>query len=261
LSVSSVALLRIVAKLAAMAAVTAWLAPLTVLRRLLARDDASRRRAGSEGLRRWGRAFWRILGMRVRVEGAIPEAPYLLVSNHVSYVDILLLGGLLGPVFVSKAEVARWPILGYLTRVAGTVYLDRSRIRAIPQVMREMDAIRDAKLGVVLFPEGTTTDGTCVEPFRPSLLEAAAREARPVRWAALSYRTPPGAADARDAVAWWGDATLAGHMGKLLRLRGFEATVRFGDERVVAEDRKRLAAELEGWVRGAVAGSSGAETG
>ncbi|HKX45760.1 MAG TPA: 1-acyl-sn-glycerol-3-phosphate acyltransferase, partial [Planctomycetota bacterium] len=97
---------------------------------------------------------------------------------------------------------------------------------------------------VVLFPEGTSSRGVEVLPFRPSLLEPAAGGGFPVVPAAVSYRTPAGAPPASRAVCWWGDMTFAGHFVRLLGLPGFDARVAFGSEAPREPDRKVLADNL-----------------
>ncbi|NJN65057.1 MAG: 1-acyl-sn-glycerol-3-phosphate acyltransferase [Acidobacteria bacterium] len=218
----------------------------------LARDPVAKRRAGIRYLRPWARRCARAIGMRVTIRGTPPQGAFIAVSNHLSYCDIYLIGMTSPTVFVAKAEISRWPLLGAVTDAAGTLYIDRSRIRAIPQVVEQMDRIREAGLGVHFFPEGTTTDGSHVAPFRASLLEIAARAERPVHFAAIRYTAPPGWPPACDSICWWGDATLLDHLWGLLRLPYFEAEIVFGEEPVLERDRKELAHRLQEAVRGAL---------
>jgi 1-acyl-sn-glycerol-3-phosphate acyltransferase len=205
------------------------------------RDSEAGLRAGQRWLRRWCRGCSRALGMRIDVTGPVPQGSFILVSNHLSYCDIFLLGAIAAPFFVSKAEVGRWPVLGAVVRSAGCLFLDRRRIRDLPRVIEDMERIRDAGIGLVFFPEGTTSDGSGVAPFRAPLMEVASRAKRPVHYGALRYETPPGSRSARSAVCWWGDMTLVDHLWGLLRLPNFRAEVRFGDAPIVDGDRKRLA--------------------
>jgi 1-acyl-sn-glycerol-3-phosphate acyltransferase len=193
----------------------------------------------------WCRGVARIMGMRVRIVGRVPAAPYLLVTNHVSYTDIIALGATAAPIFVAKSEIARWPALGFLVREAGTVFLDRERIRHLPRVIEQVEQLCSSGLGLALFPEGTTGDGRSVQRFRPSLLEVAARSGLGVTPAALVYRTAPGCRPASERIAWVGSATLIGHIYPLLRLPWFEAQLVFGDRQVQGEDRKQLAETLQ----------------
>lgn len=192
----------------------------------------------------WGRSLAALFGMRIRVEGRPPEEAQLIVSNHLSYMDIVLLGATLRCTFVSKAEVAGWPFIGLAARSAGTLFLDRARKRQLPEVAARMQERLAAGQGLVLFPEGTSTGGDRVLPFRSALLEPAASGGIPVGFASLHYRTPPGWPPAQESVCWWGEMTLAPHVLNLLRMPGFDATVAFGSEPLVASDRKLLAAKL-----------------
>jgi 1-acyl-sn-glycerol-3-phosphate acyltransferase len=97
---------------------------------------------------------------------------------------------------------------------------------------------------VVIFPEGTSSRGATVEPFKSPLLALATRLGRPVHYAALGYRTPPGQPPADQAVCWWGNAPFGAHAFGLLGLRGIEATVDFGPDAIAEPDRKLLAERL-----------------
>jgi 1-acyl-sn-glycerol-3-phosphate acyltransferase len=147
-------------------------------------------------------------------------------------------------VFVSKAEVRDWPGIGWLARRFGTIFVERGRKRALPETNRRIDeALADGE-GVVVFPEGTSTRGDQVLPFRPSLLAPAAERGLPVRAASLHYSTLEGDAPASLAVCWWGDAPFLPHLRGLLALRGIEARIAFDSGPVQESDRKELAEKL-----------------
>jgi 1-acyl-sn-glycerol-3-phosphate acyltransferase len=193
----------------------------------------------------WARGTARIIGLCIRREGTAPSTPCLLVANHISYVDVVLLAASLPCAFVSKAEVARWPVLGPLARSMDTLFVERARKRGLTGVAAAMRVRLAAGETLVLFPEGTSTAGGGVSSFRSSLLGPAAELGLPVHYAALHYRTPPGAPPAALAVAWWGERTFLDHLLQLLRLRSFEARLVFGAEALHDSDRKRLAARLQ----------------
>lgn len=244
-------LLLVPLRLAAAAAVTAALY-LVMLAGQVALLGARRRRLawGNRMSRVWCRALARIVGMRVRVDGHPPRPPFLLVSNHQSYVDILLLGGAAGGVFVAKSEIARWPVLGYLGRSVGTVFVDRATKRDLTRVAALVaGGLADGR-GIVLFPEGTTGSGPDLLPFKPSLLEVAAAGDLPVHFAVLGYDDP--------AVPWVGDVHFVRHLLDLLRLPGYEARVRFGDAPVHDRDRKRLSEALRRAMERELDGEDGA---
>lgn len=188
------------------------------------------------------RGLLRIAGVRVRVEGEVPPGPGFLVTNHLGYLDVLVLAAQVEGVFVSRADVETWPLLGRLTRWSGTVYLDRERRADIPTVLQRMQAWLDRGALVVFFPEGTSGSGDAVMPFRSSLFDAAVRTAAPVHCATLRYDTAPGDPPARLAVNWWGDMEFAPHLWGLLGLRHVEARVCFAPDAIAGLDRKQTAA-------------------
>lgn len=187
----------------------------------------------------------RILGVRVEVVGPRPEPPFLLVSNHVSYLDILLIGAQVPAVFLSKAEVDDWPVVGALCRAAETLYVDRGSKRSLPAIQQQIASVMQGGRGVVFFPEGTTSEGRKVCRFRPSLLQMAAAGGIPVNYATLGYWTPEGGGTARDSVCWWGTMEFAPHLVRLLGLAHIDARLTFGERAVTSGDRKDLAARLE----------------
>lgn len=197
----------------------------------------------SANCQRWARGMCRIIGMSVDVEGA-PPAHGVVVANHLGYCDVFLLGSCFPTSFIAKSELSGWPLLGTVARSGGTLFVERARLRDIPRVFEAVTARLRAGQSVVMFPEGTSTDGTAVLPFKSSLLAGAAAEHHPVSFAALAYETPPGWPRAGELVAWWGDATLLPHLWHLLQIPKFRGTVRFGAEPIVEGDRKALARRL-----------------
>ena len=215
---------------------------------LLARGlDAIRRGAG-EGwargtLRAWGRAACAILGLHVRCEGAPPrDAPFFLASNHLGYLDVITIAAHVPCRFVAKADVASWPVLGALARAGRTIFVDRTSRADLPRVVRLMDEARRAGASVTFFPEGTSSGGDVLLPFRTSLFEAPASAGYPVFCVSLSYATPAGAPAARTAVCWWGDMTFMDHFWGLLRLPRIDGRLAFASTPAEGADRKALAA-------------------
>lgn len=194
--------------------------------------------------RRGARKVLAVLGFDVRVSGPVPRSPYLLVTNHLSYMDVLVLASQLGCVFVAKAEIRGWPVLGPICRGFGTIFINREERRDIPRVTAELEAALGRDLGVVIFPEGTSSSGAGLLPFRSPLLAPAARLGIPVHYAALRYETLPGDPPAHLAVCWWGNTPFAPHVLQLVRLRRVTATIDFGEEPLVEPDRKFLAVRL-----------------
>lgn len=193
---------------------------------------------------KWARATAAILGIRVAVQGAPPAPPFLLVSNHLSYVDVLVLASRMKCVFVARGDVAGWPAIGSLCRAAGTIFIDREKRKDVARVNGRIDQALDNGQGVVLFAEGTSSRGDTVRPFKSSLLEQAARAGLAVSYAALSYRTRDGEPPAHLSVCWWGDMTFVKHVIGLLHLSEIRAAVAFGAEPIQSNNRKVLAQHL-----------------
>jgi 1-acyl-sn-glycerol-3-phosphate acyltransferase len=189
-------------------------------------------------LHRWCRLALERLHIPIAVQGAFPEKG-LLVSNHLSYLDILVFSALSPCVFVAKREVRSWPLFGLMAKMGGTVFVDRTRTTDAPRANTEMSqALADGAV-VVLFPEGTSSDGTTVLPFRPALFEAAVAAGESVSSAHISYELDEGSV-ARD-VCYWGSMTFFPHLLRLLSKPAVRARVQFAMETSRFDDRKRAA--------------------
>jgi 1-acyl-sn-glycerol-3-phosphate acyltransferase len=195
-------------------------------------------------LNRWARTVASLISMRINVHGRLPEAPFFLVANHLSYIDIILLASQLNCVFVAKSDIADWPFIGRLAKSVGTIFIDRTNYHDIPRVIRLIEGALAEGAGIVLFPEGTSTRGDQVLPFSPSLLEPAARMRLPVDYGIITYATPPDELPAHLSICWWGEMTFVPHSLSLLGLKQFEASVEFGGSPIAEENRKVLAHKL-----------------
>ena len=193
----------------------------------------------------WARVIARTLGMQVTVEGEPPPSPFLLVANHLSYVDIVLLVSRVPCTFVARADLKDWPLFGPMVPAGGTLFLNRDLKRDIPRVIEQLKIPYEAGVGVVIFPEGSSSKGEGVPPFRSSLLEPAARGGFPVYHASISYDTPEGQPSARESVCWWGSMEFLPHLIGLFGLPRFHASLVFGSDPIVNGDRKQLATELQ----------------
>lgn len=192
----------------------------------------------------WARWSCRIFGVRLEVSGKPPTGAFFLVSNHVSYLDIMVLGSEAGGAFIGKADLKGWPVLGWMFEAADSIFIDRSRKMDLLRVMQRVDEMRRDGYGIVLFPEGTSGRGDCLLRFKPPLLQYPAERDLPVHYATLSYRSPKGYPTAQEAICWWGDAPFAPHFWRLLHLPWLETTLQFGESPVHHPDRKRLASDL-----------------
>jgi 1-acyl-sn-glycerol-3-phosphate acyltransferase len=197
------------------------------------------------------RARWlqRICGRAVRVLGVTvtevgePSAGAIIVANHVSYLDILVLAALRPVVFVAKREVRGWPIFGWFAHQAGTRFIDRERRGDVARVAAEFAPAVASGVSIVIFLEGTSTDGQAVRPFKSSLLAPAVAARWNIVPAAISYALPAGR-DVATEVCWWGDMTLAPHLLHLFTLPRIRAFVAWGAAEPAMADRKALAVAL-----------------
>ena len=195
-------------------------------------------------IRIWAQTSLWILGVRVTRSGSAPQAPFFLVSNHLSYLDILVLHAHTRARFLSKLEISKWPVAGWLARLAGTLFIDREKRRDVSRVIPEMHAVLEAGDGVIIFPEGTSSPGERLLPFHPSLLQVPVSMDMATHWASLAYSVPPGSLPAFWSVCWWGDMPFGSHFLKLMALPRIEARLSFGTPAVRASDRKALAQSL-----------------
>lgn len=179
------------------------------------------------------------MGCEVEVVGTPPRSG-LLVSNHLSYLDVLVIGAITPAAFVAKADVRRWPLVGPLTAAAGTVYADRTRRLDVARVSEEVGTALGSGVPVVIFPEGTSSDGQRVLPFRSALLGVPAGV--PLTPASLSYELEGGSAALE--VCYWGDMTFFPHLLHLLGRNRIRARLVFGATRPGSGDRKRDTARL-----------------
>lgn len=166
----------------------------------------------------------------------------VLVSNHLSYLDIIVLSSIRPCVFVAKRDVAKWPLFGWLAYAAGTIFVDRERRFSSPKAV---DAIGDAIAKgsvVVIFPEGTSSDGSTVLPFKSTLLESAVQLHAPMATASIEYALDDGSV--ADEVCYWRDMTLVPHLLNLFLKREIRATYSFSPAKVRVGNRKEIAREL-----------------
>ena len=222
---------------------------------------------------RWGAAsvgyyrfLCRLLRIQVRVHGApVAGVPALIVSNHVSWADIVVLGAIAPMVFVAKREVSGWPLIGAAARVQKVVFVDRERRQQTGSAVGEIAARLAEGHPVVLFAEGTSSDGNGVVPFKTPLFAAvkptgggAVGGDLCAQTLALTYTKLHGlplCRRGRPVVAWYGDMDLASHAWRLLGLGPLDAHIRIGPPVPLDDfaDRKALARYAEEKVRSDVA--------
>jgi len=198
-------------------------------------------------LQRCARLHAKWFGMRVRVHGTIPTGG-LVVANHLGYLDIVGLAATGRFAFVSKAEVADWPVFGAYARLGATIFVNREQRGAVGNVGEQMGGHLQEGVAIVLFPEGTSTGGDRVLPFMSSLLEPVVKLGCPVTSCGLRYSMKDGSV--ADEIAYWRDMAFGPHLLNLLGKTGFILDVYFGEASVRKADRKALARELRAEVCG-----------
>lgn len=205
-----------------------------------------RHRTDAKAKARWLQATCRrglrALAVRMETQG-VPAHGAVIVANHLSYLDILVLAAQTPLVFVSKREVRGWPLFGWFAEKAGTRFIDRNRRGDVARIGEELEPLIAEGLAVVLFLEGTTTDGSRVLPFKASLLEPAVRHAWNVVPVALDYEVPAECSAACE-VCWWGDMTLAPHLWNFTTLPWVRACVAWGQPFPALGERKAFAETL-----------------
>jgi len=200
-----------------------------------------------EPLRNAAMHFWSagsalIVNMKMKTVGTPPKAPFIMVSNHLSYLDIIPVYLNTNCTFVAKKAVRSWPLIGTMVEAMGVIFVDRSRKRDVVRVNRLLTQNLNENQGIVLFPEGTSSGGKEVLPFRSPLLEFPASENIPVHFASISYETSAKDEPAEQSVCFFGQRhSFPEHVFKMAKNRRIECTIRFGEQPVQNNDRKELA--------------------
>lgn len=189
----------------------------------------------------WGKSTMKLFSMEISVEGSPPKPPFFIVSNHLSYIDIPIYSSVLDTTFVSKIEIKHWPLIGFMARTLGIIFIDRRKKSDVHRVNKKISTDLNQHQGVILFPEGTTSPGVEVMRFRPSLLQHAALSEMSVSYAALRFETFEPDLPAYKSVCWWGDVSMLRHLYLMGKNRKIHVQIRFGNEKVFSNDRKELA--------------------
>jgi len=206
-----------------------------------------------------------ILKIKVTVqgeEGQLERGGFVIIANHMSYVDGMVLGSIFPIVFVSKREVKRWPIVGQWNTLCGTIFINRQHKEQVGSLVAEMKRKLQQEANLLLFPEGTSTNGEKMLPFQTVPLAAPLRNRSIIVPVTLTYRSieeRPVTAANRDLVYWYGDMDFVTHFWRLLGLGSVEALVtiqpriecfRYKDN---SAGRKKLAEDCYNRVLGKVA--------
>ncbi len=184
----------------------------------------------------WARVTCRVLNIQVRIEGNAAIKPgSLIVANHIGSPDIFVLGATFKGFFVSKSEIADWPLFGWLVRLGKTVFADRSKRHQVKTLIGEIKQRLNSGHNVILFPEAQATDGTDVVPFKSAVFESAVLASRPVVPVEICYHD-----DHQPTIAYYGDSFIS-HIMTLLKAPRLLATVTVLPEISAGEDRQTLA--------------------
>jgi lyso-ornithine lipid O-acyltransferase len=209
------------------------------------------------------RAVCLIIGIRIHQVGQrTTDSPLLILSNHVSWLDIIVITALTPVVFVAKHEVARWPIFGWLAKLQRTIFIERERRQKTGEATREMANRLSGGDAVVLFAEGTSSDGNRILPFRSALVGSvhhtlgdtthhSSVTVQPLSLAYTGFGGVPTGRALRGKVAWYGDIDLMPHMLDVLRSGAVDVTVSWGTAvaYTTSADRKQIARVAETSVR------------
>lgn len=203
----------------------------------------------------FARVYWRVvgwfIGLKLDIEGRPTlHHPALFVANHCSWLDIVSLGSVLPACFVAKAEIAGWPGISLVAKLGRTVFVSRSR-QAVAQEQRVLEQRLKSGDSLILFPEGTTSDGNRVRPFASAFFTLAFDAPQPwVQPVTIVYNEIEGQPVRRfdrQLVAWHGDMDLWPHLKQILRRRGLRARVVFGEpvQPGTYANRKIISAAME----------------
>jgi 1-acyl-sn-glycerol-3-phosphate acyltransferase len=215
-------------------------------------------RAGRQTqMRGWATRVLCILGVEVRFSGALPaNSAQLVVANHLSWLDILLIQSLLPGVFVAKSEVRRWPLFGGLARACATIFVQRSSARSARAMVDASVAAFGRGYSVVGFPEGTSSDGSDLGVFHANLFQAAVQAQVPVQPLTLSYRDAHTGLPSHAAL-FIGDTTLVTSLRRVLASSSITAHVHLGESLSPSGHcRKSLALQAHQSIRGQLLGRS-----
>ena len=191
----------------------------------------------------WCKTILFICRARVHVEGSVGEEPCLLLSNHMSSVDIPLLGSQANAVFVAKREIGSWPLIGWAVTGIGTIYIDRKNRHQVALINRKTREAFAKGYWITIFPEGGITPADKIYPLKSSLLEPFVPEDIPIRYATIRYETGPKDLPVDEAVAWWG-VGMWEHLKRLFSCRRIDGYLRIREYTGPREDRKALARGL-----------------
>lgn len=172
------------------------------------------------------------LGIKVIIAGnnrqPAEERGSLIIANHQGYLDGIVLGGIFGGVFVSKLQVKSWPVFGWMSRIGGTIFINREKKLKSAASLEEISRMLRNKINVIIFPEGTSTDGTKILPFQSIFFQAPLDSGRSVMPVTIQYtkiNSQEASLANRDKVCWYGQKKFFRHIQDVLSLKNIEVKV------------------------------------
>ena len=180
------------------------------------------------------------MSFRRSFRGPLPPSG-LVVSNHLSHLDILVYGATLPCIFVAKSELRRWPLFGLLARLGGTIFIERGNVISTASAASRMENLLRENIPVLLFPEGTSSDGSTVLRFHAALFHSAVRAQQPIAPAAIRYSAGQGVPE-KD-LCYYGPVRFLPHLLKTLGRRDVQAALTFGSDSEIYSSRKAAANE------------------
>ncbi|MCK9407780.1 MAG: lysophospholipid acyltransferase family protein [Bacteriovoracaceae bacterium] len=181
----------------------------------------------------WAKIMLQILGITVSVDktqNAVVPAGTLITANHQSYLDIIVIASSVPTLFVAKKNVRSWPLLGWMAALGGTLFIDREKFRGAVKAVTQIEQTLRHGVNVQIFPEGTSSDGSVILPFRSFLFTSAISVSSPVQPVTINYTKIDEMAVGgtnRDIVCWYGSMTFIAHFWQLLSIRSVTVSVVF----------------------------------
>jgi len=203
-----------------------------LLLRFYAVTDVNRRRVSAWYTSKICRLAVRLLGISVTENGSsyLDSPGRLIISNHMSYFDIMIYSSIRPAVFISSVDMRKVPFLGFLAKIGGTFFVERRSPKLIKMEIEHISDLINEGFNVVLFPEGTSTNGQKILPFRSSLLASASSQPVEIVPACLKYELidgQPFSSENCDMVCWYGDMSFAPHLWNFLKLKQISAKASF----------------------------------
>lgn len=203
----------------------------------------------------WHKGITRILGIRVEVDGVPPSKHQtIFVANHLSYGDVFAIGSFLRASFVAKEDIESWPVFGFLCKVQQTAFISRSSGQA-RKVANSLDEMLNSGKSLILFPEGTSTDGRTVLPFKSSLFSLIWRPTGPLAIQPFTVTLletdgkplDDSSSASRDIYAWYGDMDFGPHIMALLKTKGAKVRLTFHPVIIPTPDDDRKTLSKQAW--------------